>query len=97
MELTNEAYNSINNYFSVLSHTGYKPYNEVEKLLVFLFIEEMLCGPLTQYITEEDYNIISNNIYCLYGSCMIPFPTYRMAIEDKNYKSFGCVKNKMKF
>lgn len=86
MELTNEVYNSVNNYFSVLSHIGYKPYNEVYQLLVFTFIEEMLYGPLSQYLTEEDYNSINNSLYCLYGSCMIPYPDYKKAYDEVVYK-----------
>lgn len=81
MELTNEVYNSVNRYFSVLKHTGYKPDKDVEQLLVFIFIEEMLYGPLSQYITEEDYKSITNALYCLYGSCTIPFPDYKRSID----------------
>lgn len=82
MELTNEVYNSINNYFSILSHTGYKSYSEVYKLLVFSFIEEMLNGPMSQYVTEKDYTIVNNALYCLYGSCMIPFPDYKKTVDN---------------
>lgn len=77
MELTNDVYDSVNKYFSVLSHMGYKSYSEVDQLLVYTFIEEMLSGPLSQYITEDDYNNISSSLNCLYGSCMIPFPDYK--------------------
>lgn len=80
MELTNEVYSSVNKYFSVLSHTGYKSYAEVDELLIFTFIEELLYGPLSQYITEQDYNIITDSLDCLYGSCMIPFPAYKKSI-----------------
>lgn len=82
MELTNEVYDSVNRYFSVLSHIGYKPDTEVEQLLVFTFLEEMLYGPLAQYITEEDYKTITNSLYCLYGSCMIPFPDYKKEFDS---------------
>lgn len=82
MELTNEVYDSVNRYFSVLSHIGYKPDKEVEQLLVFTFLEEMLYGPLAQYITEEDYKTITNSLYCLYGSCMIPFPDYKKEFDS---------------
>lgn len=77
MELTNEVSNSLCNYFSLLSKTGYKPDVEVNSLLVFLFIEELLTGPIGEYITEEDYNNICKSLQCLYGSCMIPYPEYK--------------------
>lgn len=85
MELVNEVYDLVNRYFSVISHIGYKPYKEVEKLIVFSFIEELLYGPLSLFITDKDYKSITNSLYCLYGSCMIPFPDYK--------RSFDPVKN----
>lgn len=77
MELANEVFNSLDKYFCTLPYTGYKSDNEVNKLLVFTFIEELLYGPLSQYITEEDYTYIIDAMYCLYGSCLIPFPEYK--------------------
>lgn len=82
MELTNEVYNSVNNYFSALKHLGYKPYSEVDKLLIFTFIEELLDGPMAYFITEDDYKSITNSLYCLYGSCMIPYPDYKKGIDS---------------
>lgn len=81
MELTNEVYASVNKYFSVLSHTGYKSYNEVDKLLVFIFIEELLSN-YSEYIDINDYNLINNAIQCLYGTCMIPYPDYKRSADS---------------
>lgn len=83
MELSNEVFNSVNRYFSALSHTGYKPYSQVYDLLALTFIEELLCGPLSEYINEEDYLSISKALNCLQGSCMIPYPDYKKGIDDK--------------
>lgn len=80
MELTREVYDAINRYFSVLSHIGYKSYDQVDRLLVMAFIEELLNGSMSQFITEEDYIAITNGLYCLYGTCMIPFPEYKRTI-----------------
>ena len=74
MVLHDKIYNSLNNYFSLLSHTGYKSYSEVYKLLVLSFIEEMISGDIKEYLTEEDYKYISSAMECLYGSCIIPYP-----------------------
>lgn len=81
MELRDEVFSSIDKYFSALSHLGYKPYDEVYKLLVFSFIEEILYGPLSIFITEEDYKHISKALECMYGSCMIPFPSYKKSYD----------------
>lgn len=81
MDITNDVYNSISHYFETLRHTGYKPYSEVYNLLAYMFIEEILTGPMSFFITEEDYNIINKALYCLYGSCLIPYPTYLKGIE----------------
>lgn len=82
MEFLNMVSSSLEKYFSLLSHTGYKSYNDVNKLLVLLFFEEMLCGPMSEFITKEDYKLIHSSIECLYGSCMIPYPTGRNGIDD---------------
>lgn len=87
MDLTNEVYDSVIRYFNTLSHTGYKSYSEVYELILFTFIEEMLYGPLSQFITDKDYNDINKAINCLYGSCMIPYPSYK--------KSFDPISNRM--
>lgn len=78
MEITNDALSAINKYFHTLSNLGYKKDSEVNSLIVLLFIEELLCGPMAQFITEQDYNTIDKALYCLYGtSCMIPYPDYK--------------------
>lgn len=78
MEVTNDALNAVNKYFHTLSNLGYKKDKEVNSLIVFLFLEEFLCGPMSQFITERDYNTIDKALYCLYGtSCMIPYPDYK--------------------
>lgn len=82
MELLDEVYSTVNKYFSILPHTGYKSYAEVDKLLIFTFIEELLYSPLSQYVTDKDYRAIEEALYCLYGTCMIPFPTYKKAVAE---------------
>ena len=74
MVLHDKTYNSLNNYFSLLSRTGYKSYNEVYKLIVLSFIEDIISSDIKEYLTEEDYKYISSVIECLYGSCIIPYP-----------------------
>lgn len=83
MEITNDALNAVNKYFHTLSNLGYKRDNDVNNLVVFLFLEELLCGTMAQFITENDYNTLDKALYCLYGtSCMIPYPDYRKTHID---------------
>lgn len=75
--LDNLAYTGVSNYFQALSTFGYKGYKEVNKLLVLLFIEDLIRGLLSIYINEEDYRTITNTLYCLFGStCLIPYPEF---------------------
>lgn len=75
--LTDLADVSIGNYFKTLSTFGYKGYREVDKLLVLLYIEELLTGPFSLYVTEGDYRTIVNVLYCLFDStCLIPYPEF---------------------
>lgn len=90
MVLHNKTYDALNNYFSLLSHTGYKSYNEVYKLLVLSFIEEMISGNMKEYITEEDYKYISSMMECLYGSCMIPYPNNNKEYDRTTLVPYTC-------
>lgn len=75
-ELTNISSIAIDKYFNTLSKLGYRNYDSVSKLLILLFIEEILDSPeYSFYITEDDYKVITNALYCLYGNdCMIDIP-----------------------
>lgn len=81
MELTNEVYDAVNRYFSMLSHIGYKSYDQVDRLLIMTFIEELLNGSMSQFLTEKDYITITDGLYCLYGTCMMPFPEYKRSVD----------------
>lgn len=69
---------SLERYFNALSKLGYKSYSEVDKLLVFIFIQELLDSECESFITEDDYKAINQALCCLYGSsCLIPYPEYK--------------------
>lgn len=75
--MNNLAHVSITNYFNALASSGYKSDKETYKLLVLLFINELLDSSFSLYITEEDYKTIDNVLNCIYGSsCLIPFPQH---------------------
>lgn len=75
--LNNLTYNGINTYFNTLSVLGYKKYSDVNRLLVLLFINDLLRSSFSLYIDEEDYKTITNVLYCLFGStCLIPYPEF---------------------
>lgn len=77
-QVTKISEKAVEKYFSILSELGYKKYSDVNKLLVLLFIEELLSSQdFLFYIDEKDYKTITNALYCLYGKgCIIDFPTY---------------------
>lgn len=84
MELSNQTYEALANYFNELSHLGYKPYKDVYRLLSLIFIEEILYGPMSEMVIEKDYKDINNALYCLYGDCLIPYPSYLEGISTIN-------------
>lgn len=71
-ELDNELYESIYRYFKVLSQFGYKSYEDVNRLLVMLYISDIL----SEYqVAEEDLRTLQNCMYCMYGTtCLVPYP-----------------------
>lgn len=75
--VTNTANEALRRYFNALSKLGYKNYSDVAKLLVLLFIEELLTSEFSFYVTEEDYRSITNALYCIMGNnCLIDLPSY---------------------
>ena len=73
-KVTEQASDILENYFNILSQTGYYNYNSVYKILVFLFIDDLLNTEMNIYITEEDYNLIADILECLYSfECLIPY------------------------
>ena len=66
-KVTEQASDILENYFNILSQTGYYNYNSVYKILVFLFIDDLLNTEMNIYITEEDYNLIADILECLYS------------------------------
>ena len=79
---TTEAYNALQDYFKHLSKVGYLRYDNVYKLLVFLYVDEILHSYTTFEMTEEEYNIIMEMMQCLYGICLLPYPEF---IENLPY------------
>lgn len=83
MELVDDVFASVERYYNTLENTGYIPDKELFKLLAFIFIEEILYGELSQFVTERDYNSINKALNCLYGTCMVPYPDYLKGIDYK--------------
>lgn len=77
MDITNQVHNSIKTYFKDLTYFGYRKQGDVDKLLVYSFLEELLTEEMRYFIKEDDYKLISKALSCLYGSsCLIPYPQY---------------------
>lgn len=76
IQLFRQAFESIKRYFKSLFQLGNMSYEQTYKLIVFLFIEEILRDDKRSIIiTEEDYETLTKVVYNLYGtSCLIPYP-----------------------
>lgn len=66
------AFEAIKRYFHSLSVFGYRKYSDVDKMLLLLYIEEILSGNMSYYITNADLMVINSALNCLYDStCLI--------------------------
>lgn len=71
--MDNLPYIILTKYFTLLSKTGYKNYNDVYKLVVFTFLYDILQGEFKQEIDSSDRDLIQNLMNCLQEStCEIP-------------------------
>lgn len=82
--MVNNVYNSINSYFNHLGNVGYQKQSDVNKLILYTFIQDLLDKDFRGYVNEKDYGIINRVLYCLYGStCLIPYPDYYNSKNNK--------------
>lgn len=80
---TKQASDILENYFNILSQTGYYKYSSVYKILVFLFIDDILNTEMNSFITEGDYKLMIDILECLYGyECLIPYPEFKKSISN---------------
>lgn len=91
MELSNEVANVLDRYFTSLSNSGYKSYEDVNKIIIYTFIEELLCGPMSEFVTKDDYKSIMALLYCLYDSCNIPIPLNKSYDNEKVIVLSKCI------
>ena len=60
--MDNQVYESLVRYFTMLSIYGYKSYQEVYKVLVLLFINELINNDFYGIMTEADYRDMENAV-----------------------------------
>lgn len=75
--MVNQVYTAITKYFGHITNTGYMRQDNVNKLLLLIAVCNLLDNDFRALVSEDDYKLINNALYCLYGStCLIPFPDY---------------------
>ena len=75
--MVNQVYTAITKYFGHITNTGYMRQDNVNKLLLLIAVYNLLDNDFRALVSEDDYKLINNALYCLYGStCLIPFPDY---------------------
>ena len=71
-------YNSLSHYFAALCKMGYYKQEDINKLLVLIYLNHILKDDYRGYVSSEDYATIEKALNCLYGtSCLIPYPEYK--------------------
>lgn len=72
--LTQQALDSLDQYFKILEQTGHLNNNAVNSLLSLLLVDDFLNTELNTFVTEEDYNIMALFLSCICGrNCLIPY------------------------
>jgi hypothetical protein len=74
VKLQENIFNGIDLYYKTLSVLGYRQQKDIDTLLVLSFLEEMLSGYFSQFITDTDFKTITKAITCLHGNCLMPYP-----------------------
>ena len=64
----------LDNYFSMLSVTGYVKRPVVKRFLMWLFLVDFV-ELVYLHLTDDDYNLINEALICLFstGCCLLPY------------------------
>lgn len=88
-----QLYNTLLSYFNALSATGYVNYENVNHIILLSYIEEFINTCINRHLTLDDYEIINNVLYCIYGrTCFIGYPDGNRVIYDTANKPTLCFK-----
>lgn len=68
----------LDNYFTMLTNTGYVKRPAVKRLLAWLFLIDFV-EMVYNLLTDEDYNKINRALICLFstGCCLLPYDAIR--------------------
>lgn len=73
--MDNILYIALSRYFNALSKLGYMSHSDVDKIIVLMFIRDLLEDNCNKFMTEETQRNIDNVLYCIYGTtCLISYP-----------------------
>lgn len=74
---------SLTRYFTSVKEYGYVKDRDICKLILLLFIDEILNGYFEFPLEEEEYSLLQNTLLCLEGSnCLIPYKEYINNMDD---------------
>ena len=77
MEILNEIFKAIESYFNAATKLGYVKDSDLDKLLVYIFIQEILEGDMSYFVDEKDFRLMEKALSCLFGtSCLLPYPQH---------------------
>lgn len=65
--------NAIGRYYNTLSHIGSVPKSDCYRILVSLFLLDLINSDLSFFVTEEDYDKIGRLYRSLVGGCILPY------------------------
>lgn len=84
MEHTDNAYNGLYHYFSILEQTGYYKDQDVKGLLIYCFIvDQIFDGPLQPYLDDKGLSVLNKVIRCITkNNCLIDMPSDNQHISE---------------
>lgn len=66
--------NAIERYYNHLAQFGKSSKMDIKVLSILVLIKGIIDGPMSNYVTNKDYNILNGVLNCLYGnSCLVTF------------------------
>lgn len=86
-KFTNVVLTGIIRYINKLSNFGSKNTYDKNSLIIMLFINQIINGPMGSFVTEEDYRIIDRLMYYLNSkSCIVNYNSFVLKDSIFNYR-----------
>ena len=73
---TKRVHETLMRYFATLTQVGYVSDSASRRILVMMFLNEMINSDMSFFVDDKDYNILARAVRIITGDCLMPYGNY---------------------